>query len=71
MCIRDRECPERLLPRAGAHQLRFQRIEDGLQGKEVVRPIIDHEDAGRRGAHLWSQTRNVSSSWSISTGLVT
>ena len=62
-------------PESASTTLDAERLEHGLQREQVLRPVVDEQDAGAAGSDLaisrCSQTRMSDSSWSTSTGLVT
>ena len=60
---------ERLLARPGRAQAHLQRLEHRREREQVLRPVVDEQDA-RRVVYRCSHTRMRESSWSTSTGLV-
>ena len=40
------ELPQSLLAGVGEDQILLQRLEDGLEGEEILLPVVDQEDVG-------------------------
>jgi hypothetical protein len=74
--LATQQLAQRLLARTGAHQLEPERLEHRFEREQVVGPIVDEQDARdlvdavTGVGHRYNQMRSVSSSCSMSTGLV-